>query len=57
MFPDKLHGGRVFYNEAIMSSLGIPQVGETMLLMLKIAGALIQGFDAVVFLAKIQPKW
>ncbi|NXC31584.1 MCCB carboxylase, partial [Campylorhamphus procurvoides] len=26
LFPDKLHGGRIFYNEAIMSALGIPQV-------------------------------
>ncbi|NXG75605.1 MCCB carboxylase, partial [Baryphthengus martii] len=26
LFPDKLHGGRVFYNEAIMSAMGIPQV-------------------------------
>ncbi|XP_051481475.1 methylcrotonoyl-CoA carboxylase beta chain, mitochondrial-like [Apus apus] len=26
MFPDKLHGGRMFYNEAIMSAMGIPQV-------------------------------
>ncbi|KAF2985861.1 hypothetical protein EK904_012925 [Melospiza melodia maxima] len=26
LFPDKMHGGRVFYNEAIMSAMGIPQV-------------------------------
>ncbi|XP_053806597.1 methylcrotonoyl-CoA carboxylase beta chain, mitochondrial-like isoform X5 [Vidua chalybeata] len=26
LFPDKLHGGRIFYNEAIMSAMGIPQV-------------------------------
>ncbi|KFU87323.1 hypothetical protein M959_05740, partial [Chaetura pelagica] len=26
MFPDKLHGGRMFYNEAIMSAMRIPQV-------------------------------
>ncbi|NXF03380.1 MCCB carboxylase, partial [Smithornis capensis] len=26
LFPDKLHGGRIFYNEAIMESMGIPQV-------------------------------
>ncbi|NXS60344.1 MCCB carboxylase, partial [Brachypteracias leptosomus] len=26
LFPDKLHGGRAFYNEAIMSAMGIPQV-------------------------------
>ncbi|NXS93801.1 MCCB carboxylase, partial [Jacana jacana] len=26
LFPDKLHGGRVFYNEAIMSAMRIPQV-------------------------------
>ena len=25
-FADKEHGGRVFYNEAIMNSNGIPQV-------------------------------
>eukprot|EP00075_Anas_platyrhynchos_P002356 XP_005022391.1 methylcrotonoyl-CoA carboxylase beta chain, mitochondrial [Anas platyrhynchos] len=26
LFPDKSHGGRVFYNEAIMSAMKIPQV-------------------------------
>ncbi|NXO00635.1 MCCB carboxylase, partial [Rhinopomastus cyanomelas] len=26
LFPDKLHGGKIFYNEAIMSAMGIPQV-------------------------------
>ncbi|XP_071421162.1 biotin-dependent 3-methylcrotonyl-coenzyme A carboxylase beta1 subunit-like isoform X3 [Pithys albifrons albifrons] len=26
LFPDKLHGGRIFYNEAIMSAMGIPQI-------------------------------
>lgn len=26
LFPDKSHGGRVFYNEAIMSAMRIPQV-------------------------------
>ncbi|XP_071811384.1 biotin-dependent 3-methylcrotonyl-coenzyme A carboxylase beta1 subunit-like isoform X2 [Apostichopus japonicus] len=26
IFPDRKHGGRVFYNEAILSSLGIPQI-------------------------------
>ncbi|NWW78771.1 MCCB carboxylase, partial [Climacteris rufus] len=26
LFPDKLHGGRIFYNEAVMSAVGIPQV-------------------------------
>ncbi|XP_069794518.1 probable methylcrotonoyl-CoA carboxylase beta chain, mitochondrial isoform X3 [Narcine bancroftii] len=26
IFPDKNHGGRAFYNEAIMSAAGIPQV-------------------------------
>uniref|UniRef100_A0A8D0GAU3 methylcrotonoyl-CoA carboxylase n=1 Tax=Sphenodon punctatus TaxID=8508 RepID=A0A8D0GAU3_SPHPU len=26
MFPDQFHGGRVFYNEAIMSAMKIPQV-------------------------------
>lgn len=25
-FPDKLHFGRIFFNQANMSSLGIPQV-------------------------------
>ncbi|NWU95883.1 MCCB carboxylase, partial [Upupa epops] len=26
LFPDKLHGGRIFYNEAVLSATGIPQV-------------------------------
>ena len=26
MFPDKLHFGRIFYNQATMSSKGITQV-------------------------------
>ncbi|XP_021260666.1 methylcrotonoyl-CoA carboxylase beta chain, mitochondrial-like [Numida meleagris] len=26
LFPDKLHGGRIFYNEAIISAMKIPQV-------------------------------
>ncbi|XP_035208733.1 methylcrotonoyl-CoA carboxylase beta chain, mitochondrial-like isoform X2 [Stegodyphus dumicola] len=26
IFPDKEHGGRTFYNEAVLSSLGIPQI-------------------------------
>uniref|UniRef100_A0A670IVN3 methylcrotonoyl-CoA carboxylase n=1 Tax=Podarcis muralis TaxID=64176 RepID=A0A670IVN3_PODMU len=26
LFPDQFHGGRVFYNEAVMSALKIPQV-------------------------------
>ncbi|KFR15573.1 hypothetical protein N306_13108, partial [Opisthocomus hoazin] len=26
LFPDKSHGGRIFYNEAIMSAMRIPQV-------------------------------
>ncbi|KAM4655269.1 methylcrotonoyl-CoA carboxylase beta chain, mitochondrial-like [Amazona ochrocephala] len=26
LFPDKSHGGRVFYNEAVMSAMRIPQV-------------------------------
>ncbi|XP_074762096.1 methylcrotonoyl-CoA carboxylase beta chain, mitochondrial-like isoform X2 [Athene noctua] len=26
LFPDKSHGGRVFYNEAIMSAMRIPQI-------------------------------
>ena len=27
VFPDKEHFGRIFYNQAVMSSLGIPQIG------------------------------
>src|SRR5579862_1646064 len=30
VFPDKEHFGRIFYNQAIMSSLGIPQVAAVM---------------------------
>lgn len=30
VFPDKLHFGRIFYNQAQMSSLGIPQVSVVM---------------------------
>ncbi|XP_068020692.1 methylcrotonoyl-CoA carboxylase beta chain, mitochondrial isoform X3 [Melanerpes formicivorus] len=26
LFPDKMHGGRLFYNEALMSAMRIPQV-------------------------------
>ncbi|XP_053105059.1 methylcrotonoyl-CoA carboxylase beta chain, mitochondrial-like isoform X2 [Hemicordylus capensis] len=26
LFPDKFHGGRIFYNEAVMSAMRIPQV-------------------------------
>ncbi|XP_066482439.1 biotin-dependent 3-methylcrotonyl-coenzyme A carboxylase beta1 subunit-like isoform X1 [Tiliqua scincoides] len=26
MFPDQFHGGRIFYNEAVMSAMRIPQV-------------------------------
>ena len=26
IFPDKEHGGRIFYNQAVMSRMGIPQV-------------------------------
>ncbi|XP_069718080.1 methylcrotonoyl-CoA carboxylase beta chain, mitochondrial-like [Phaenicophaeus curvirostris] len=26
IFPDKSHGGRVFYNQAIMSAMGVPQL-------------------------------
>ena len=26
VFPDKFHFGRIFYNQAQMSSMGIPQV-------------------------------
>ena len=26
LFPDREHFGRIFYNQAIMSSMGIPQV-------------------------------
>ena len=29
LFADKNHGGRAFYNQATMSSLGIPQVRNT----------------------------
>ncbi len=30
VFPDKLHFGRIFYNQAVMSSLGIPQISAVM---------------------------
>jgi 3-methylcrotonyl-CoA carboxylase beta subunit len=30
VFPDKLHFGRIFYNQARMSALGIPQVAAVM---------------------------
>ncbi|MHB2026793.1 MAG: carboxyl transferase domain-containing protein [Elusimicrobiota bacterium] len=30
VFPDKDHFGRIFYNQALMSSLGIPQVSAVM---------------------------
>jgi 3-methylcrotonyl-CoA carboxylase beta subunit len=30
VFPDKEHFGRIFYNQAIMSSLGIPQISVVM---------------------------
>lgn len=30
VFPDKEHFGRIFYNQAIMSSLGIPQIAAVM---------------------------
>lgn len=30
VFPDKLHFGRIFYNQATMSSLGIPQIAVVM---------------------------
>jgi len=30
VFPDKLHFGRIFYNQAIMSSMGIPQIAVVM---------------------------
>lgn len=30
VFPDKLHFGRIFYNQANMSSLGIPQIAVVM---------------------------
>ena len=26
IFPDKEHFGRIFFNQAVMSSMGIPQV-------------------------------
>jgi len=30
IFPDENHGGQTFYNEAVMSSMGIPQVAAVM---------------------------
>jgi 3-methylcrotonyl-CoA carboxylase beta subunit len=30
VFPDKEHFGRIFYNQAVMSSLGIPQISAVM---------------------------
>jgi len=30
VFPDKEHFGRIFYNQAVMSSLGIPQLSSVM---------------------------
>ncbi len=30
VFPDKEHFGRIFYNQAVMSSLGIPQIAVVM---------------------------
>ena len=30
VFPDSQHFGRIFYNEAVMSSLGIPQISVVM---------------------------
>lgn len=30
MFPDRNHFGRIFYNQAIMSSMGIPQISVVM---------------------------
>lgn len=30
IFPDKEHFGRVFYNQATMSSMGIPQIAVVM---------------------------
>lgn len=30
VFPDKLHFGRIFYNQANMSALGIPQIAVVM---------------------------
>ncbi|KAI0240346.1 Methylcrotonoyl-CoA carboxylase beta chain, mitochondrial [Lamellibrachia satsuma] len=30
IFPDKEHFGRIFYNQAVMSSLGIPQIAVVM---------------------------
>ncbi len=30
VFPDKEHFGRIFYNQAVMSSLGIPQISVVM---------------------------
>jgi len=30
VFPDRFHFGRIFYNQAVMSSLGIPQISAVM---------------------------
>ncbi|MGH7859550.1 MAG: carboxyl transferase domain-containing protein, partial [Candidatus Binatia bacterium] len=30
IFPDESHGGRIFYNEAVMSAMGIPQISAVM---------------------------
>ncbi len=30
VFPDKEHFGRIFYNQAVMSSLGVPQISSVM---------------------------
>ena len=30
IFPDENHGGQIFYNEAVMSAMGIPQVSAVM---------------------------
>ncbi|GIW40021.1 MAG: propionyl-CoA carboxylase [Candidatus Binatia bacterium] len=30
IFPDENHGGRIFYNQAVMSAMGIPQVAVVM---------------------------
>ena len=30
IFPDENHGGQIFYNEAVMSAMGIPQISAVM---------------------------
>ena len=40
VFPDKFHFGRIFYNQAIMSSKGIPQVSDCSLSRQALGGGL-----------------